>query len=458
MFLNRQSLAPVGGIADSTFLYYMKLYSAVLTDLDRGIVSIRYNVLNLPDIIQFKNGNQMINTYNANGQKLRTKYYTALNPVIVPVNTIHSGYSTSEATLRLDDYFGSVLYENGTAEDAAHHPLTKVLTPEGYIDYATAGKPYCYNRVDHLGSIREVDSYLGNNRTVVQKTQYYPSGTAFMESYGSGVQPYKFTGKELITMHGLNWQDYGARWLDNVRMQFTSVDPLAEKYYSISPYAYCAGNPVRFIDSTGMSMDDYQLKDDGRIDLIKKTDDDHDVLYATDKNGNADKNTSITLNKDILSSKVTEQIKTINGPETIDYYTSFDNNQSTAFFNFVSDNSNAEWANSKFSVDGQVGYENVSFISTSGGDGSSGSVSYLFDKYLSKFNYKGFDHSHTNNTEQVSPGDINVATDISKKFPDAKFNIYIPLTGALIPYNKNSTSGLLHEATVIGKAPHKINK
>ena len=33
--------------------------------------------------------------------------------------------------------------------------------------------------------------------------------------------------------------------------RFTSVDPLAEKYYSISPYAYCAGNPVNRIDPDG---------------------------------------------------------------------------------------------------------------------------------------------------------------------------------------------------------------
>ena len=209
-------------------------------------------MLNLPNIIQFNNGNQVVNTYNASGQKLRTKYYTAITPVIVPVGTIHGGYSASDATLRLDDYLGSVLYENGTAEDAAHHPVTKLLTPEGYVDYATPGKPYCYFRKDHLGSIREVDTYQGDNRTVVQKTQYYPSGTPFEESIGAGEQPYKFTGKEMITMHGLNWQDFGARWLDNVRLQFTSVDPLAEKNYSISPYAYCTDNPVIRIDPDGM--------------------------------------------------------------------------------------------------------------------------------------------------------------------------------------------------------------
>jgi len=170
----------------------------------------------------------------------------------VPVGTIHAPYTTSDATMRLDDYLGSLLYENGTAEDAAHHPLTKVLTPEGYVDYATPGKPYCYFRKDHLGSIREVDIYLGNDRKVVQKTQYYPSGTPFLESFKAGEQPYKFTGKEMITMHGLNWQDYGARWLDNVRLQWTSVDPLAENHYDVSPYAYCMNNPINNIDPLGL--------------------------------------------------------------------------------------------------------------------------------------------------------------------------------------------------------------
>ena len=42
-------------------------------------------------------------------------------------------------------------------------------------------------------------------------------------------------------------------------MQWTSVDPLCKKYYSISPYAYCANNPVRFIDPTGM---EWKTKED----------------------------------------------------------------------------------------------------------------------------------------------------------------------------------------------------
>ena len=43
--------------------------------------------------------------------------------------------------------------------------------------------------------------------------------------------------------------------MDAVRGVFTTMDPLCEKYYNISPYAYCGNNPVLFIDPTGMEPD-----------------------------------------------------------------------------------------------------------------------------------------------------------------------------------------------------------
>jgi hypothetical protein len=46
--------------------------------------------------------------------------------------------------------------------------------------------------------------------------------------------------------------DYSARHKDDWR--FTTVDPMAEKYYSISPYAYCGNNPLKYIDPTGMAV------------------------------------------------------------------------------------------------------------------------------------------------------------------------------------------------------------
>jgi RHS repeat-associated protein len=78
---------------------------------------------------------------------------------------------------------------------------------------------------------------------------------SFTETAKPVAQPYKYNGKELDNMNGLNWYDYGARHYDPTIGRFTTMDPLAEKYYSISPYAYCANNPMRYIDPTGMEWE-----------------------------------------------------------------------------------------------------------------------------------------------------------------------------------------------------------
>ena len=76
-----------------------------------------------------------------------------------------------------------------------------------------------------------------------------------MPSKGEDVQPYKYNGKELDLMHGLNTYDYGARQHDPILARWDRIDPLSEKYYSTSPYAYCANNPVRFIDPDGRALE-----------------------------------------------------------------------------------------------------------------------------------------------------------------------------------------------------------
>lgn len=67
----------------------------------------------------------------------------------------------------------------------------------------------------------------------------------------AGVQPCKYTGKKLDREAGLDLYDFAARQLDPALGRTTTQDPMAEKYYSISPYAWCAGNPIRNTDPTG---------------------------------------------------------------------------------------------------------------------------------------------------------------------------------------------------------------
>ena len=51
---------------------------------------------------------------------------------------------------------------------------------------------------------------------------------------------------------------FGARYMDHELMtSWLSVDPLADKYPSISPYAYCAWNPVKLVDPNGRELTDF---------------------------------------------------------------------------------------------------------------------------------------------------------------------------------------------------------
>ena len=76
--------------------------------------------------------------------------------------------------------------------------------------------------------------------------------TTHKTASGEGpVQPYSFTGKERDAETGFSY--FGARYYDSdLSGLFLSVDPMADKYPSISPYAYCMWNPVKLVDPNGM--------------------------------------------------------------------------------------------------------------------------------------------------------------------------------------------------------------
>ena len=72
----------------------------------------------------------------------------------------------------------------------------------------------------------------------------------------ASAQPYKYNGKELDRMHGLDWYDYGARDYDAALAQWTKMDPLCETYKGINPYAYWMNNPINRIDPDGNKIVD----------------------------------------------------------------------------------------------------------------------------------------------------------------------------------------------------------
>ena len=202
--------------------YAYDLNGNLIQDLNKGIARIRYNCLNLPSAIEFTDGRTISYLYSADGTKLEV---------------IHAMGDSITTT----DYCGKAIYENGK--------LDKILLDgEGFVSFADdVSYSYHFFLKDYLGNVRVV---YNEDREAEEVNHYYPFGGILASSTGS-VQPYKYNGKELDRKGGLDWYDYGARMYDPVLGRWHVVDPSSEKYYGVSPYNYCANNPVKYIDPDG---------------------------------------------------------------------------------------------------------------------------------------------------------------------------------------------------------------
>ncbi len=223
----------------------------LIYDLDRQIVAIRYNRLNLPDTIQFANGNQTVHEYDALGNRYKTTYRTRKVAATVPVGT------TLTATDNVSEYDLLTHVMNGNMKYMAYDneplALDYVFNSEGYMDYLGPVEHYPYYYIkDHVGNIRETYVYPWENyKECVQRMQYYPSGLPWNENFGAMEHPYRYNGKEFVEMHGLDEYDSEARWYYPAVMRTTTMDPLCEKYPGTSPYAWCENNMVNMVDLDG---------------------------------------------------------------------------------------------------------------------------------------------------------------------------------------------------------------
>ena len=137
--------------------------------------------------------------------------------------------------------------------------------------------------MDYRGDVRAV---VADDGTLEEVNHYYPYGMLHGPSaIAAGVQPCKYTGKELDREAGLDLYDFAARQLDPALGRTTTQNPMAEKYYSISPYAWCASNPISNVDPSGMyynSADSTQAA--MYINMLEGRKKALDELDVTDKN------------------------------------------------------------------------------------------------------------------------------------------------------------------------------
>ena len=233
------------------------------SDLNKGLTEIQYNVLNLPEKITHSDGHITYITYAADGRKLRVTYKIDPTATIEPgepflphgsisplgQQIMANGLDVGDTQRPIDDpvameiimtrdYCGAYTYRNGTIE--------RIMMGSGFLQDSV----YYVQVKDYQGNVRAV---LDQNRNLVERNEYYPYG-GLINASDNQLQPYKYSSKELDRENGLDLYDSQARWYDPMLPQTTTQDPLATNYYPISPYTWCAGNPVRFVDLDGKQL------------------------------------------------------------------------------------------------------------------------------------------------------------------------------------------------------------
>lgn len=221
----------------------------MIMDLNKNIESITYNSLGFPEHVKtsriiriesVRNENNIEYTYAADGRKLRVKYITTHPTVNREGKCLIPSFPVIKPSYYTFEYCGNWIFRDSTLHD--------ILFDGGYISFERNTPHVHFYFRDHLGNVRVVTDRDGN---IEQSNHYYPFGATFGESTNPNLQWFKYNGKELDTMYGLNLYDYSARAHDPLLGRFTTQDPLQEKCYGMNPYGYCVNNPVRYIDPDG---------------------------------------------------------------------------------------------------------------------------------------------------------------------------------------------------------------
>ncbi|MCM1491121.1 MAG: hypothetical protein NC095_09900, partial [Muribaculum sp.] len=223
-------------------------WGALIKDESRGITYIDYDYTGNPTCVYFSDGSYSYNVYSLSGVKLRTHHYTKpKTSILTPVGQSDDAEAESQGLTLMDgneyiEYHGPVIYRNGK--------IDMVQFPGGYATIDGGDVTFHYYTQDYLGNNRAVIN--GTTGAIEHTTAYYPYGAVIADlGTGNSGQPFKFIGKELISANGLNEYDFGARRQYPAIPQFTSIDKFADTYPHLSPYLYCANNPINAIDNDG---------------------------------------------------------------------------------------------------------------------------------------------------------------------------------------------------------------
>ena len=227
---NTLTLAYINPFTEMTELSFSTDTNGNLTYSGYDGMTASYNYLNLPSMV-----NMLTYKYLSDGTKVSVKKNDGKEYV----------------------YRGNFIY-NVSAEGVAS--LESVSIPDGRV--YCSGTPdemvwECWNITDYLGNVRS--RVRADNGMAIEISDYLPYGIRiedFSVSYEVGQNRWYYAGKEYqdFGAHEADLIDFGARYYSPSLCRWTTLDPQAGKYLSVSSYNYCNNNPVNFVDPNGAAV------------------------------------------------------------------------------------------------------------------------------------------------------------------------------------------------------------
>ena len=319
-------------------------------------------------------------------------------------------------------------------------------TMKQYIGGARENERNFYHP-DHLGSGSWITDVSGKP---VQHLQYLPYGEPYINQRLSGYnERFTFTGKEKDEETGYGY--FGARYMDHDLMtMWLSVDPLADKYPSISPYAYCAWNPVRLVDPDGRDV--WEINKSG--ELIWKNRSDTDKIISSNgsfvnvKNGVLRRGTDNTPGLSYTKEEL--------GHFRLEF--GDDSKNATEVFEFLADNANVEF--SLIGLANAPSNENANrFILTSSfendGDcyGSTLACSASLDNKM-----RSHSHNHPGRNASIVPSSILNNGTLLVPFSGIKKGDDLGFANYVLKGSPSCTFNIYHSSKGGEYRPYAINK
>ena len=208
--------------------------------------------------------NNLVSTVSRNDTLLATYHYFADGTKYKVVDRDNKGRA----------YIGPFSYALEKIGNTVYSYLEGIDTDGGRImilrkqngNQTTADYTTAFFVKDHLGSTRVMLNAQGD---ILERNAYYPFGLQMNQGkayptlterlqqlYTGYISPTParrdlYNGKEIQTAAGTDYLDYGFRQYDPTIARWFNIDPKAEKYLALTPYSYCAGNPILYYDNKG---------------------------------------------------------------------------------------------------------------------------------------------------------------------------------------------------------------